>query len=334
MSSARMKMHSLFYHKVWQIYYKYMLVDLTSCSTASRLLMILIDASCDTAADQTSATHTTGDTFYYLVNAGINLTHFIADQLGDPGRVSDEQLSKLLGAMVSFPVPPDADISYKKWYFRKVCAPTLFRYNGKSVWDLWATREGWKASAAIMKLLAVFDAPLLDTDIYNPGDPLDILMLYMLYGNRDQRCSVYLHGPKFAGVALEEFYTPAGARWWQQKLTPSEISSVIHVLIDELAPLNSMIPDGNCFSVVCALLSVHTPDEEATRKIGSLFESRIDACLSSSPSSNGTDVLHADVRSWSDILIRMLVNPETVYLQDTLIPEVLSSLIRLSDTFP
>ncbi len=117
----------------------------------------------------------------------MNLTHFIADQLGEPGRVSDEQLSKLLGAMVAFPAPTDDDVVYKKWYLRKIWAPTLFRYNGNSVWDMWATREGLKAPAAIMKLLAVFDNPLLDTDIYNPGDPLDILMLYMLYGNKDVR---------------------------------------------------------------------------------------------------------------------------------------------------
>ncbi len=129
---------------------------------------------------------------------------------------------------------------------------------------------------------------------------------------------MYLHGAKLAGVALEECYTPVGARWWQQRLTPSEISSVIHALIDELAPLNSTIPDGNCFSVLCALLSVHTTDDEAMGKIGSLFESRIDTCLSSSPSSNNTDVLQADVRSWSETLIRILANPETVDLRDTL----------------
>ncbi len=124
---------------------------------------------------------------------------------------------------------------------------------------------------------------------------------------------------KLAGVALEEYYTPVGARWWQQRLTPSEISSAIHALIDELAPLHSTTPDGQCFSVLCALLSVHTTDDETMGKIGSLFASRIDACISSNPSSNGTDVLHADIRSWSQTLVRILSNPETVAdLQATL----------------
>ncbi len=97
-------------------------------------------------------------------------------------------------------------------------------------------------------------------------------------------------------------------------MTPSEISSVIHELIDELAPLNSTTPDGNSFAVLCALLSVHTTDDKAMGKIGSLFESRINPCLSSCPSSNSTDVLHADLRSWSEILIQVLSNPKTVDL--------------------
>ncbi|PBK88282.1 hypothetical protein ARMGADRAFT_436627 [Armillaria gallica] len=154
-------------------------------------------------------------------------------------------------------------------------------------------------------------------------------MLYMLYGNKDQRSSAYLQGAKLAGLAIKEYYTPVCARWWQQRLTPSEISSVIHALIDELAPLNSTTPEEKCFSVLCALLSVHTTDNETMGKIGSLFASRIDACISSSPSSNGIDVLHADIRSWSQTLVRVLSNPETVVdLQATLIPRVLSSFVR------
>ncbi|SJL16666.1 uncharacterized protein ARMOST_20195 [Armillaria ostoyae] len=294
----------------------------------SRMLTILIDASCDAAAGRTSAIDTTGDTFYFSVNAAINLTHFITVQLGEPGRVSDEQLSKLLDAMEAFPASTDVQVADKKWYLRELWAPTLFRYNGKSVWEMWAARNGLKVAEAMMKLLAVLDSPPLDTDIYDPGHPLDILMLYMLYGNKDQRSSAYLHGAKLAGVALEEHYSPAGARWWEQRLTPSEISSVIHALIDELAPLNSTTPDEKCFAVLCALLSLHTADDKAMGKIGSLFESRIDACLSSSPSSNSVDVLHADIRSWSQTLIRILSNPEAVDLRDALIPKVLSSLVR------
>ncbi|KAK0437160.1 hypothetical protein EV421DRAFT_1828894 [Armillaria borealis] len=154
----------------------------------------------------------------------------------------------------------------------------------------------------------------------------------MLYGNKDQRCSVYLHGAKLAGVALEEYYTPTGACWWEQRLTPSEITSVIHALIDELAPLNSTTPDGKCFAVLCALLSLHTTDDEAMGKIGSLFESRIDACLSSNPSSNSTDVLHADVRSWSDDLIPILSNPRTYNFWFILVPKVLPSLVRYAQS--
>ncbi|PBK68525.1 hypothetical protein ARMSODRAFT_975925 [Armillaria solidipes] len=296
---------------------------------ASRMLTILIDASCAAVAGRTSATDTTGDTFYFSVNAAINLIHFISVQLDEPGRVSDEQLSKLLGAMEAFPASTDVEVADKKWYLQKVWAPTLFRYNGKSVWDMWAAREGLKFSEAMIKLLAVLDSPPLDTDIYDPADPPDILMLYMLYGKKDQRNSVYLHGAELAGVAREEYHTAVGARWWQQRLTPSEISSVIHSLIDELAPLNSTTPDEQCFAVLCALISVHTTDDEAMAKIGSLFASRIDACLSSSASSTSTNVLHADIRSWSQTLVRVLSNPETVVdLQATLIPKVLSSLVR------
>ncbi len=111
--------------------------------------------------------------------------HFIAVQLGEPGRVGDEQLLKLLGAMNAFPAPTDAEVADKKWYLENVWAPTLFRYNGDSVWEMWAAREGLKVS--MTKLLTMFDSPLLDTDIYNPGHPPDILMLYMLYGNQDVR---------------------------------------------------------------------------------------------------------------------------------------------------
>ncbi len=151
------------------------------------MLTILINASCDVAAGRTSGTDTTGDTFYFLVDAAINLTHFITVQLNEAGRVSDEQLSQLLGAMDGFTASTDVEITHKKWYLRKVWAPTLFRYNGTSVWEMWAARNGLKAAEAMMKLLAVLDSPPLDTDIYDPGDPPNILMLYMLYGNQDVR---------------------------------------------------------------------------------------------------------------------------------------------------
>ncbi len=164
-----------------------MLFILICCSTASRLLTMLIDASRNAAAGRISATDTTRDTFYILVNAAINLTHFIAVQLDEPGRVSDEHLSKLLGSMEAFPASTDVEVSDKKWYLRKVWAPTLFRYNGTSVWETWADRKGLKASEAMSKLLAVLDSPPLDTDIYDPSDPPDILMLYMLYGNKHVR---------------------------------------------------------------------------------------------------------------------------------------------------
>ncbi|KAK0229551.1 hypothetical protein EDD85DRAFT_131680 [Armillaria nabsnona] len=291
---------------------------------ASGLLTILVDASCNASSGWTD---TTGDSFYLLVNAAINVTHFIADQLGEPGRVSDEKLSKLLCMMGGLPASTDIEITNKKWYFRKFWAPTLFRYNGKSVLEMWADRKGLKASDAVIKLLAVFDSSL-STDVYDPRHPEDILMLYMLYGNQDQRCSVYCRGAKLADIAIEEYYTPAGARWWRERLTESEIGFVIHASIDELAPLNSTAPNGNYFAIICALLSVHTTDMEAMRKLGSLFESRIDACLSSSPSSNDMEVIHANIRSWSDTLVQILSNPETVDLRDGLIPKVLSSLIQ------
>ncbi|KAK0437156.1 hypothetical protein EV421DRAFT_1907450 [Armillaria borealis] len=277
---------------------------------------MLIDALCDKAAGRASATDITKDTFYFLVNAVINLTHFIAVQLDEPGRMSDEQLWKLLGAMEVFPALTDVKVDDKKWYLRKVWAPTLFHYNGDSVWEMWAAREGLKVS--MTKLLTMFDSPPLDTDIYHPGDPPDIRMLYMLYGNNDQRSSAYLHGAKLSGVALEEYYTPVGAHWWQQRLTPSEISSVINASIDELTPLKSTAPEGNYFAIICALLSVYTTDIEATGKIGSLFESRIDTCLSSSTFPNSTDALHTDIQSWSDILVRILSNTETEDLRDAL----------------
>ncbi len=126
---------------------------------------------------------------------------------------------------------------------------------------------------------------------------------------------MYHRGAQLADIAIEEYYTPTGARWWQERLTVSEIGSVIHTSIDELAPLNSTAPSGNYFAIICALLSVHTTDMEAMRKLGSLFESRIDACLSSSPSSNNIDVLHADIRSWSETLVRTLSNLKTVDLR-------------------
>ncbi len=131
-------------------------------------------------------TNTIGDTFYLLLNATINLTHFIADQLGEPRQVRTEQLSKLLCMMGEFPASTDVEITNKKWYFRKFWAPTLFRYNGKSVLEMWADRKGLKASEAMIKLLAVFDSSLA-TDVYDPHHPEDILMLYMLYGNQDVR---------------------------------------------------------------------------------------------------------------------------------------------------
>ncbi len=151
------------------------------------MLTILIEASCDAAAGWTSGTDTTEDTFYFLVNTAMNLTHFITIQLDEPGRVSNEQLSKLLGAMEAFPASRDVEVTDKKWYLRNTWAPTLFRYDGASVWEMWAHRNGLKASEAMIKLLAVLDSPPLDTEIYNPGDPPDILMLYMLYGNKDVR---------------------------------------------------------------------------------------------------------------------------------------------------
>ncbi len=103
------------------------------------------------------------------------------------GEVSDDLLSKLLSVMEAFPASNDVQVTDKMWYLRNTWAPTLFRYNGTSVWEMWAARDGLKASSALIKLLAILDRPPLDTDIYNPGDPLDILMLYMLYGNEDVR---------------------------------------------------------------------------------------------------------------------------------------------------
>ncbi|PBK68532.1 hypothetical protein ARMSODRAFT_975932 [Armillaria solidipes] len=163
-----------------------------------------------------------------------------------------------------------------------------------SVWEMRADRKGLKVTEAMIKLLDMFDSPPLDTDIYDSSDPLGILMLYKLCCMEIKTCSVYLHGAKLAGIALEEYYTPTGACWWEQRLTPSKITSVIHALIDAFTPLNSTTPDGKCFAILCTLLSVHTSDE-AMGKIGSLFESWIDACLSSSPSSNSTDVPLADI---------------------------------------
>ncbi len=87
---------------------------------------------------------------------------------------------------------------------------------------------------------------------------------------------MYLQGVKLSGMALEEYYTPVSASWWQQRLMPSKISSVIHALIDELAPLHSMMPEGKCFSILCTPLSAHTTDDKAMGKIGSLFDSKTD----------------------------------------------------------
>lgn len=79
---------------------------------------MLIDASRNAAAGRKSVTDTTRDTFYFLVNAAINLTHFIAVQLDEPGRVSDERLSKLLGSMEAFPASTNVKVSDKKWYVK------------------------------------------------------------------------------------------------------------------------------------------------------------------------------------------------------------------------
>ncbi len=55
---------------------------------------------------------------------------------------------------------------------------------------------------------------------------------------------MYHHAALLANIPIDDDYTPAGAWWWKERLTPSEISAVIHTLVDALLTSTALPPPG------------------------------------------------------------------------------------------
>ncbi|KAK0183751.1 hypothetical protein F5146DRAFT_542561 [Armillaria mellea] len=152
-------------------------------------------------------------------------------------------------------------------------------------------------------------------------------MLCMLYGNSDQRCLVYHKAASLAG-ADDNGYT--GGRWWQERLTSSELHYVTHALVD-IPP--TTCEDGNaesdesCFVVFCTLLAASPiTDDELLNTIRSLFATRINECLSGT-SPNDLRA-RANIHSWSQTLLQILSDSNTRDSQLALIPKIPPDLIR------
>ncbi len=127
---------------------------------------------------------------------------------------------------------------------------------------------------------------------------------------------MYHHAALLANIPIDDYYTPAGARWWKEKLTTSEICAVMHALVDTLLASTALpAPSRNYFDMLCALLSVHTVDEESVDRTGLLLATRINECLSSSTYPGTREAICGDIHSWSQSLLRVLSHPETADLR-------------------
>ncbi|KAK0191899.1 hypothetical protein F5146DRAFT_484415 [Armillaria mellea] len=140
---------------------------------------------------------------------------------------------------------------------------------------------------------------------------------------------VYQHAALLANIPIDDYYTPSGARWWKERLTPSEIGAAMHALAEALLISTALTPPGrNYFDLLCPLLSVHIADEEILDRTGLIFVARINECLSSNTHPSTREAICWDIHSWSQSLLRVLSHPETADLRFALVPKVLPSLIR------
>ncbi|KAK0452120.1 uncharacterized protein EV420DRAFT_1558947 [Desarmillaria tabescens] len=295
-------------------------IDESTTTQVSQFLTSLVEAACQTLRRTTTDERAS---FRSLAAAAINTAHFIAVQLKEPDLMSDKQLLRLFDAMEAFIVSSDLPPSESR-NILEFWAPTLLRYCGKSNWEIWNNRQQMHSS--MRALIAAFDDVPLNT--YDSDDHSDILMLYMLYGSSDKRCLVYKHAAQL-GIPIDNLYTPGGAQWWKERLTCSEISAVIHALVDTLlAPTAWSSSGGNYFDILCALLSVHTTDEKTLDQVELLLQNRVNECLSSSTFLSNRDAIHKDIYSWSQSLIQILSNPAAADLRLALVPRVLPNLIR------
>ncbi|SJL11653.1 uncharacterized protein ARMOST_15059 [Armillaria ostoyae] len=296
-------------------------IDESTTILVSRFLTTLIETACETV--RTAATDERA-LVPSLAAAAINVVHFIVVQLNEPELLSDKQLLRLFDAMEAFITSSDLQPSERQDILG-LWTPTLLRYCGSSVWEIWKDHQQMQAS--MRSLIAAFDD--LPLNIYDPDDHVDILVLYMLYGRPDNRFFVYHHAALLVNIPIDDCYTPAGAQWWRERLTPSELNAVIHALVDALLIPTALSSSGRTyFDMLCALLSVHTADEEILDRTGFLLETRINECLSSSTYPGAREAIRGDIHSWSQSLLRVLSHPETSDLRLALVPKVLPSLIR------
>ncbi len=126
---------------------------------------------------------------------------------------------------------------------------------------------------------------------------------------------MYHHAASLANIPIDDYYTPAGARWWKERLTPSEICAVMHALVDGLLASTALPPPGrNYFDMLCALLTLRTADEEILDRIEFLLATRINECLSSNTYPFTREAIRGDIHSWSQSLLRVLSHSETADL--------------------
>ncbi|KAK0215471.1 hypothetical protein IW262DRAFT_219333 [Armillaria fumosa] len=293
-------------------------INESTTTLVSPFLKKLIETACETM--QSTATDEQS-LFPSLAAAAINTAHFIVVQLNKPDLVSDEQLLRLFDTMEAFVTsqPSGSRAILQLW------APILLRYCGKSVWEIWRGRQQIRTSMDL--LIAAFDDfPL---NIYDPDDHAEILLLYMLYARPDKILSGYHYAASLANIPIDDYYTPAGARWWKDNLTPSEIGAVIRALVDALLISTALPPRSrNYFDVLCAFLSVHPVDEEITDRTRLILATRINECLSSNTHPGTREAICGDIHSWSQSLLRVLSHAETADLRLALVPKILPSLIR------
>ncbi|KAK0430617.1 hypothetical protein EV421DRAFT_247623 [Armillaria borealis] len=153
-------------------------IDESTAILVSRFLTTLIETACETV--RTAATDKRA-LVPSLVVAAINAVHFIVVQLNKPELLNDKQLLRLFEAMEAFIASSDLQPSERQDIL-KLWAPTLLRYCGSSVWEIWKDHQQMQAS--MRSLIATFDD--LPLNIYDPDDHADILVLYMLYGRLEK----------------------------------------------------------------------------------------------------------------------------------------------------
>ncbi|KAK0492563.1 hypothetical protein EDD18DRAFT_462104 [Armillaria luteobubalina] len=293
-------------------------INESTTTLVSPFLEKLIETACETVRSTVTDEQSL---FPSLAAAAINTAHFIVVQLNKPDLVSDKQLLRLFDAMMAFVMSQSSGSRG----ILQLWAPTLLRYCGKSVWEIWNDRQQIRTSMEL--LIAAFDD--IPLNVYDPDDRVEILLLYMLYARPDKILSGYHHATLLANIPINDYYTPAGARWWKDKLTPSEIDAVIRALIDALLISTALPPRGrNYFDLLCVFLSVHPVDEEITDRTGLILATRINECLSSKTYPGTREAICGDIHSWSQSLLRVLLHPETADLRLRLVPKILPSLIR------